>query len=72
MSSDNLVILEKFLGSGMKWKTSEPDSPKIVNASESSLKTALNNLCKPLPIFWIGNDAPFYSDCLCLTRSIIL
>ena len=28
---DNFVISEKFLGYGMKWETSEPDSPKAVN-----------------------------------------
>ena len=28
--SDNCFTSEKFLGSGMKWETSEPDSPKLV------------------------------------------
>ena len=35
MSSDNLVTTSEFMGSGTKKETSEPDSPMIVNNSES-------------------------------------
>ena len=34
MFSDNFVTSETFLGSGMKWETSEPNSPKGVNSCE--------------------------------------
>ena len=35
MFSDNFVTSEKFLGSGMKWETSEQDSHKGVNSYEN-------------------------------------
>ena len=38
MFSDKFVTSEKFLGSGMKWETSEPGSPKAVNSCEISFK----------------------------------
>ena len=47
MYSDNLVTSVKFLGSRMTQENSDPNSPKIGNASESSLTTDLNTLCKP-------------------------
>ena len=31
MLSDNFVTSAKFIGSGMKWETYEPDSPKVGN-----------------------------------------
>ena len=42
MISDNFITSENFLGSGMKWETSEPDSPKGVNSCEISFTTVLN------------------------------
>ena len=62
MSYDNLVTSAKFLGSGMKSEISEPDSPKIGKTCEISLMTALNTLCKPLPMFSVYNNAPFNYD----------
>ena len=47
MSSDNLVTSANFLGSGIKYETSDPDSTKIGKACEISLRKALNNFCKP-------------------------
>ena len=52
---------EKYLGSRIKWETSEPDSPKIGKTCEISFMTALNTLCKPLPMFCVDNNAPFHS-----------
>ena len=66
MSSDNMVTFEKFLGSGMKQETSDHDSPKIGNAYERSSTAALNNLCKPLPVFCVDNNAPLHSARICL------
>ena len=68
MSSNNLGTSEYFLGFGMKGETYEPDSPKISNACEISLITALNNLCKPLPIFRVDNNAPLHYTCLSLKQ----
>ena len=59
MFSNNLIISAKFLCSGIKQETSDADSPKIGNASETSLTTTLNNFYKPLFIFHVDNDAFF-------------
>ena len=64
MSSDYLVTSDEFLGSVTKQETSEPDSHKTGNTYENSLTTALNTLCKTLPIFCIDNNTPFHSACL--------
>ena len=72
MLSGNFVTLEKFLGSGMKWETSEPDSPKGVNSYEISFTILLNTLCKPFLILRVAFNAPFHLNCLCLIRSRIL
>ena len=45
MFSDDFVTSEKFLGSRMKWETSEPDSPKGVNSCEIFFTIVLNTLC---------------------------
>ena len=50
MLSDNFVTSAKFIASGMKWETSEPDSPKGVNSCEIYFTTVLNTLCKPFPM----------------------
>ena len=42
MFSDNFVTSEKFIGYGMKWETSEPDSPEGANYFETSFTTVLN------------------------------
>ena len=68
MSSDNFVILENFLGSGMKWETSEPDSTKGGKYCEISFTVVLNTLCKPLPMLCVAFNGPFRSDFLCLIR----
>ena len=70
--SDNFVTSAKFLGSVMKWETSEPDSPKLVNSYEISFTIILNTLCKPFPILCVALNAPFHSDFFCLMRSRIL
>ena len=72
MFSDNFVTSVKFLGSGMKWETSEPDSPKGVNSCKISFTTVLNNLCKTFPMLRVYFNVPFHSDCLCLIQSRIL
>ena len=64
MSSDNIVNSEKFLGSGIKYETSEPDSPKTCKSCEIYFTTDLNTLCKPLPMFHVENNDPFHYDCL--------
>ena len=63
--SDNFVTSEKFLGSGMKWDTSEPDYPKLVNSCEISFTIVLNTLCKHFPILCVALNAPFHSDLFC-------
>ena len=35
MSSEKNLTSETFLGSGMKWETYEPDTPKGVNSCEN-------------------------------------
>ena len=72
MFSDNFVTSAKFLGSGMKWETSEPDSPKGVNSCGISLTAVENSLCKPFPVLRVAFNSPFHSGCLCLIRSRIL
>ena len=37
---DNFFTSAKFLGSGMKWESSEPDSPKLVNRSTPEIGRA--------------------------------
>ena len=59
---------EKFLGSEMKWETSEPDSPKCVNSCEISFTTVLNALYKPLPMLPVAFNAPFHSYLICLIQ----
>ena len=50
MSSDNYLTPEKFLGSRMKWETSEPDSPKS-KSCKISFTTFLNVLFLSLNYF---------------------
>ena len=72
MSSHNFVTSEIFLGSGMKWETSEPGSPKGGKSCKIYFITVLNTLCKSLPMFRVTFNAPFHSGCLCLIQSLIL
>ena len=72
MFSDDFVTSAKFLGSGLKWETSEPDSPEAVNYCKISFTIILNTLCKPFPMLHVAFNAPFHSDCLCLILSRIL
>ena len=69
MTSDNFVTSAKCLGYGIKWETSEPDSPKGGKSCEISFTTVLNTLCKPLPMFCIDLNAPFNYDCIYLLRA---
>ena len=71
MSSDNFLTSEKFLGSRMKWETSEPDYPKS-KSCKISFTTVLNTFCKTLTMLRVDFNAPFYADCLCLIQSRIL
>ena len=64
MSYEIFSFSEKFLGSGMKWETSEPNSPKGGNNCKIYFTTVLNTLCIPLPMFCVDFNAPFHSDCL--------
>ena len=52
--SDNFVTSAKFLGSGIKWETSEPDATKVANSCEISFTTVLNTLCKPFPMLHLA------------------
>ena len=70
--SDNFFNSAKFLGSGMKWETSEPDSPKLVNSCKISDTIVLNTLFKPFPVLCVAFNSPFHYDFLCLMRSRIL
>ena len=72
MFSDNFVTSEKFLGSGMKWETSKPDSTEGVNYCEISFKTVLNTLCKPFTTLHVAFNDPFHSNCICLIQSHII
>ena len=72
MFPDNFVTSANFLGSGMKWETSEPDSPKGVNSCEIFYTNVWNTLCQPFPLLRIAFNALFYSDCLCIIQSRIL
>ena len=67
-SAGNLVTYVKFLGSGMKFDTSESDSPKLFNSLFSSFTTGLNNLLKPLPILFDESSAPFHYFCVFLNK----
>ena len=58
MLSDHFVTSEKFLGSGMKWETSELDSPKGVNSWKVYFTTVLNTFCKTLPMFRLVFNSP--------------
>ena len=62
MSYENLITSAKFLGSGIKWETPDPDSPKIGKTCKISLPTALYTLCKPLPMFSVDINSPFHYD----------
>ena len=57
----NLVTFDKFLGSGMKCDTSEPDSDKVYNELFSSFTTYLKTLCKPFPIIFANSYSNFHS-----------
>ena len=59
MFYDNFVTSAMFLGSGMKWETSEPDSPKGINSCKTPFTTVLNTLCKPFPMLHVAFNAPF-------------
>ena len=69
--SANLVTSAKFLGSGMKWDTYEPVSPKLVSSCEISDTIVLKILCKPFPILCVALNAPFHCDLFCLIRARI-
>ena len=49
-SAGNLVTSAKFLDSGMKCDTSEPDSPKTGNEFFNYFTMTLKNLCNHLTI----------------------
>ena len=69
--SANMVTSAKFLDSGMKWDTSEPVSPKLVNYCEISDTIVLKTLCKHFPILCVDLNAPFHRDLFCLIQSRI-
>ena len=70
----SLVTSAKFLGSGMKCDTSDPDYPKVNNELFHSFTTSLKTLCKPLHMLFAGISDPFHSLCvfLILPRIFIL
>ena len=59
-SFGNLATSAKFLGSGMKWDTSEPDSPKVVNELFNYFTKTLKIFCKPLTIIFSESSNPFH------------
>ena len=63
---------EQFLGSRIKWDTSDPDSPKAGNEFFNYFKTTLKTLCKPLPILFADISAPLHPICAFLIWSHIL
>ena len=69
--ADNLVTYAKFLGSGMKCDTSNPDYPKVGNGFLNLITTVFNTLFKPLSILLSDILDPFYSFFVCLIRSRI-
>ena len=64
MSSEIFFTSANFLGYGIKWETSEPDSPKGGKSFEIYFTTVLNTFCKPLPMFSLAFSAPFHTGCL--------
>ena len=52
-SSGNLVTSYKFLGSGMKWYTSDPNSPGELNELFIYFTKTLNTLCEHFPILFM-------------------
>ena len=70
-SEVNLKTSTKFLGFGINWDTSEPDSPKLGNEFFNCFTTALNTFCKTLTISFSESSAPFHSFCYCLIWSNI-
>ena len=62
----------KFLGSGTKCDTSDPDSLKLGNKWFNLFTTTLKNLCKTFPILFDENYDTFHSFCVCLIKSHIL
>ena len=71
-SAVNLASSAKFLGSGLKCDTYEPDSPKVGNELFNSFTAALKYLCKPLTILFAESFDTFHSPCVCQIRSRIL
>ena len=71
MLSEFFFTSAKFLGYGMKWETSEPDSTKGINSCEISYTNVLNTLCKPFPMLNIAFNAPSHCDSFRLIRSRI-
>ena len=67
----NLATSAKLLASGMKCDTSERDYPKVVYEFSNSFTTALNTLCRPLPIIFSDSYAIFHALCIYLIRSCI-
>ena len=60
-STGNLVTPEKFLGSGIKCDTSDPDSPKAGNELFNYFTMTLNTLCKHLLIL-ISDSSSFFNS----------
>ena len=56
----NMVTSARLLGSGMKYETYETDSTKVGNEWCNLFTTALNNLCKPLPILLADSSDTFH------------
>ena len=67
--SEKFVTSAKFLGSGMKWETYEPDSPKVANSCKISFAIVLNTLCKPFPVLRVSFNALFHCGYFCLIWS---
>ena len=54
-----MINFTKFLGSGMKCDTYDPDSTKAGNEIFHYFTTTLNTLCKPFPILFFDISAIF-------------
>ena len=58
------MISEKFLGSGMKCDTFDPDFPKVGNELFYLFTKVLETLCKPFPILFAESSAPLHLPCV--------
>ena len=59
-STGHVDTSTKFLCSGIKWDTSEPESPNVVKEFFNQFTTDLNTVRKPLPVFFAESPYTFH------------